>query len=66
MENFDFKKYLAEGKMLNEEIQEHFLNDRDLQQMNKILFTLYDSSKIGRDEYSAAQKLLQSIDSRLK
>ncbi len=53
-------------KLIKEELQGHFLNDRDLQQINKMLFTLYDSSKIGRDEYSAAQKLLQSIDSRLK
>jgi len=66
MENFNLKSFLAEGKMLGEEMQEHFLKDRDLQKINKIMYTLYDSDKIGGDEYSAAQKLLQSIDSRLK
>jgi len=42
----------------------HFLKNSILQELNKIMFNLYDEGKIDEDEYQYIQSLLKQLDSK--
>lgn len=48
--------------LIKEAITDSFLKNSDLQQLNKILFKLYDSQKIDKSEYSSIQTILKKLD----
>jgi uncharacterized protein YqgQ len=48
--------------IIKEEIANHFLKNPDLQQLNKIVFKLYDSEKIEKSEYASIQVILKKLD----
>ena len=52
--NKDFKSIIKEAN--------HFLKNKDVQELNKIMFNLYDGGRIKSDEYSKIQALLKKLD----
>jgi hypothetical protein len=57
-----FKDFVNESvdSRLNE--TEHFLKNKDAQELNKIIFNIYDDGKIDSSEYSKIQDLLKKLD----
>jgi hypothetical protein len=62
----DGSDYLHSVKTIQTPVKEsltnHFLKNNDLQKLNKIMFSLYDSGKINKDEYSSIQTILKNLD----
>lgn len=56
-----FKEFLNEST-INEGSVNHFLKNKDLQNLNTIMFKLYDSGKIDKDEYSSIQTIFKKLD----
>ena len=48
--------------LIKESITDHFLKNSNLQQLNKIVFKLYDSGKIEKSEYASIQTILKKLD----
>jgi hypothetical protein len=48
--------------LIKEAITDQFLKNSDLQQLNKIVFKLYDSGKIEKSEYASIQTILKKLD----
>jgi hypothetical protein len=54
-------------QIIKEEIQKqkHFLKNPITQQLNKLIFNLYDSGKIDEKDYENIQNFLIKIDNKL-
>jgi hypothetical protein len=59
---FNIRVETMDGYLAVDESQNHFLKNNDLQKLNKIMFSLYDSRKINKDEYSSIQDILTNLD----
>jgi predicted transcriptional regulator len=49
-------------QIIKEEITTHFLKNQLTQKLNKLMFNLYDSSKITEEEYEYIQSILKKLD----
>jgi predicted transcriptional regulator len=52
-------------QIIKEEIENHFLKSPLTQQLNKLVFNLFDSDKITEEEYKNIQNILKRIDKKI-